>query len=128
MNFDCESFCSENSFVMALTRFGLFKGVHCTTENPIESLVNCLSILRPAASVINDINMLKSSSREIPADVRSLYEQGLEIEYGLQKSLLTENSCPNIALMSSLSNLYNSEMTVGSVIVNAIPLIPSPNH
>ena len=112
MNFDCESICNESGFILALTRFGLVKGPHCTIENATHSLVNCLSSLRDSDDVFNDIQDLKQGSARIQAEARSIYNQCLDIEYGLQKILLTANSCPNISLLSSLSYLYDADLFV----------------
>ena len=112
MNFDCESICNEKDFIMALAKFGLVKGPHCATEDATASLVKCLSSLRNSEDVFNDIDDLKQGSSRIQAEARSIYNQCLDIEYGLQKSLLTDNCCPNISLLSSLSYLYDADLFV----------------
>ncbi len=99
MSFDCSSLCFENSFLAALIRFGLVKGDHCSLENAKESLIECFSATRPSDESIRDtIAALQQRSSEISLVARQLYSQGLEYEYGLQRNLLSSESCPNVSL------------------------------
>ena len=113
MSFECTSVCEERSFVLALTRLNLVKSRHCSSENPISTLVSCLSTIRPRTEVMADIQSLKEGSDDrIPIEARSLYLQGLNVEYGPQKALVTPLSCPNVALLAAISYLYDLDIFV----------------
>lgn len=112
MPFDCASFCFENCFLAALSRFGLVKGPHSILENPKESLIECLSAFRPRSDIVSKIEDFQNNGNRVSAQTRNLYLQGLEIEYGRQKSLLSASSCPNISLLAGLSREFNFEIYV----------------
>ena len=113
MSFECTSVCEERSFVLALTRLNLVKSRHRSSENPISTLVSCLSTIRPRTEVMADIQSLKEGSDDrIPIEARSLYLQGLNVEYGPQKALVTLLSCPNVALLAAISYLYDLDIFV----------------
>ena len=112
MTFDCPSFCSENYFFVALSKFNLMKGPHSTSENPMESLIDCLSDFKPREDIVRSINQLRQRDPSIPFSASSIYESGLELKYGVHSALLEDLSTPNVAILSALSHLFELEIFV----------------
>lgn len=109
MSFDCPSYCFESVFLSALSRFGLIKGPHCSDENRKQSLIDCFSEFRPAEDVENLLNGVHVDTEH---HNRNLYDQGLELEYGLQKHLISSESCPNVSFLACLSYNFNLDIYV----------------
>lgn len=102
MSFDCPSYCYENYFLVALSRYGLIRGLHCTSENPKQCLIHCIAEFRSVLQIEHLISGLYDQSNQGQTAERSLFAQGLELEYGLQKHLITSESCPNVSLLAEL--------------------------
>ena len=112
MPFDCPSLCFETTFLVALSRYNLTKGAHSSSENPLQSFVACFSTLLPGEDVANRASLLYRSITEGMDGANSYYASGIELEYGIHAHLLTEASCPNAALLSAFSRIFNMEIYV----------------
>jgi hypothetical protein len=112
MSFDCKSFCYEKYFLVALFRFSLNKGPHSLVENPKQSLIDCFTEIGSEEDFQSFINDLYFHESQVLVEGRSLYAQGLELEYGLQKHLISTESCPNVAILAELSKEYNLDLYV----------------
>ena len=112
MNFDCSSFCHENSFLAALLRFNLLKGPHATIESPKESLIESLAGVSSHDDVSEKVSRIIQSDFRYPRQVHVNFNAGKEFEYGIQANLLTDRSCPNVGLLAALSCLLRIEIYV----------------
>ena len=72
-NLRCDLYCDEFKFIRNLNKFGLIKGQHSNTENPIESLAACLSskIQNEHFNVIVDSLMNSRRHSDIDTENRS---------------------------------------------------------
>lgn len=112
MHFDCPSLCFESTFLVALSRYNLSKGAHSSSEDPLQSFVACFSALLPGEDVARRAHLLRRSITEGMHGANSYYSSGIELEYGMHAHLLTETSCPNAALLSAFSRIFDMEIFV----------------
>lgn len=112
MSFVCANYCQDNSFLSALLRYNLIKGPHVVVESPKESLIECFASISTRQDISEKVDKIIREDFRIPRQARTAHDAGKVFEYGVQANLLTESSCPNVALISALSCLYKLEVYV----------------
>lgn len=123
MAINCSRYCNEESFLSLLNRFRIIKGSHSRTEDGIESLVTCLSCLKPEPEIRRLIEILttesEDSDRVVNIHTSSLMHVGSEFEYGPHNNMYFFNSNSIVGLLMALSNALDIRIFV---ICGSLPL------
>lgn len=113
---NCSRFCSENHFVSQLNRFRIAKGSHARSEDVVESLITCISEIRPEADVRRIFTALVGESNPgdntLSTEADSLMHAGSEFEYGRHRSMYFFNSKSVLGLFMAISNMLNIKLFV----------------
>lgn len=123
MTINCSRYCNDEAFMAHLNRFRITKGSHSRTEDSIESLVSCLSCLKPEAEIRRLIDILTTESevsdRGISIHTDSLMHVGSEFEYGRHNDMYFFNSKSIVGLLMALSNALDIRIYI---ICGSLPL------
>ena len=116
MTINCSLYCNDETFLTFLNRFQITKGSHSRSEDMIESLVSCLSCLRPEAEIRQLVQILTTESedtdRGISVQTESLMHVGSEFEYGRHNDMYFFNSESIVGLFMALSKALNIRILV----------------
>lgn len=116
MAINCCRYCNDGIFINRLNRFRIEKGPHSRTEDALDSLIACLSCVKPEAEIRDLVEKLTTESEEsdrgITIHTESLMNVGSEFEYGLHNNMYLFNSRSIVGLLMALSNALNLKIFV----------------
>lgn len=123
MAINCNRYCNDETFMNLLNRFRITKGSHSRKEDVMDSLIACLSCVKPEAEIRNLIDILTTESngrdRGITIETESLMHSGSEFEYGIHNNMFFFNSRSIVGLLMALSNALNLNIFV---VCSSLPL------
>lgn len=113
-NRNCTIECIDSDFTTALADMSLVVGDHCNSEEPSDSLTECIhrAVFNDDVPAIVDALLTNGEHAAIDQSSKDLYRRGLAFEFGIHRQHIQSGYYSIVGLLCAISRIFGLDLYV----------------